>query len=70
MDNTSQYLQQLRQAGVVAIRKKGLKVYYRLSGDDVIRLVASLPTGGHGLVEGLPGPAKTNAVLTRSGRWV
>ncbi len=36
--NTSQHLQQLRQAGLVVARKQGLKVYYRLSGDDVIRL--------------------------------
>lgn len=40
--NTSQHLQQLRQAGLVASRKEGLKVYYRLSGDDVISLLDSL----------------------------
>jgi rhodanese-related sulfurtransferase/DNA-binding transcriptional ArsR family regulator len=37
--NTSQHLQQLRQAGLVLSRKSGLKVYYRLSGDDVIELL-------------------------------
>jgi len=37
--NTSQHLQQLRQAGLVSTRKKGLKVYYRLSGNDVIELL-------------------------------
>lgn len=37
--NTSQHLQQLRQAGLVSNRKQGLKVYYRLSGDDVIQLL-------------------------------
>ncbi len=37
--NTSQHLQQLRQAGLVACRKEGLKVYYRLSGDDVVSLL-------------------------------
>lgn len=37
--NTSQHLQQLRQAGLVACRKEGLKVYYRLSGNDVIALL-------------------------------
>jgi len=36
--NTSQHLQQLRQAGLVIARKQGLKVFYRLSSDDVIRL--------------------------------
>lgn len=37
--NTSQHLQHLRQAGLVTHRKAGLKVYYQLSGDDVIRLL-------------------------------
>ena len=36
--NTSQHLQHLRQAGLVTSRKQGLKVYYSLSGDDVIEL--------------------------------
>jgi rhodanese-related sulfurtransferase/DNA-binding transcriptional ArsR family regulator len=40
--NTSQHLQQLRQAGLVACRKEGLKVYYRLSGDDVVALLDAL----------------------------
>lgn len=37
--NTSQHLQQLRQAGLVSSHKQGLKVYYSLSGDDVISLL-------------------------------
>jgi len=40
--NTSQHLQQLRQAGLVSSRKEGLKVYYNLSGDDVIGLLDAL----------------------------
>lgn len=40
--NTSQHLQQLRQAGLVSSRKEGLKVYYRLSGEDVPGLLDSL----------------------------
>lgn len=36
--NTSQHLQQLRQAGLVESHKEGLKVFYRLSGDDVMTL--------------------------------
>jgi rhodanese-related sulfurtransferase/DNA-binding transcriptional ArsR family regulator len=40
--NTSQHLQQLRQAGLVACRKEGLKVFYRLSGDDVLVLLDAL----------------------------
>ena len=40
--NTSQHLQQLRQAGLVANRKQGHRVYYRLSGMDVLALLGSL----------------------------
>lgn len=40
--NTSQHLQQLRHAGLVSSRKLGLKVFYQLSGDDVITLLNSL----------------------------
>ena len=40
--NTSQHLQQLRQAGLVENRKEGHKVYYRLSGMDVSALLGSL----------------------------
>lgn len=40
--NTSQHLQQLRQAGLVATRKAGLKVFYRLSDDDVVHLLDAL----------------------------
>ncbi|MBI3187949.1 MAG: metalloregulator ArsR/SmtB family transcription factor, partial [Gammaproteobacteria bacterium] len=40
--NTSQHLQQLRQAGLVITRKQGLKVHYSLSGDDVITLFNAL----------------------------
>ncbi|MCP3868910.1 MAG: metalloregulator ArsR/SmtB family transcription factor [Gammaproteobacteria bacterium] len=40
--NTSQHLQQLRQAGLVDNRKEGQKVYYRLSGMDVAALLSRL----------------------------
>jgi len=40
--NTSQHLQQLRQSGLVTSQKVGLKVFYRLSGDDVIVLMDQL----------------------------
>ncbi len=40
--NTSQRLQQLRQAGLVSNRKEGHKVYYRLRGMDVAALKISL----------------------------
>jgi len=40
--NTSQHLQQLRQTGLVESRKAGLKVLYRLSGDDVLALLDCL----------------------------
>ena len=37
--NTSQHLQQLRQAGLVASRKDGKTVFYRISDTDVLELV-------------------------------
>lgn len=42
--NTSQHLQQLRQAGLVTARKDGQRVFYRLSGDDVVWLLDGLRT--------------------------
>jgi rhodanese-related sulfurtransferase/DNA-binding transcriptional ArsR family regulator len=36
--NTSQHLQALRQAGLVAARKEGQRVYYSLAGNDVAAL--------------------------------
>lgn len=40
--NTSQHLQQLRQAGLLTARKEGQHVYYRLAGDDVLVLLNNL----------------------------
>lgn len=40
--NTSQHLQQLRQAGLVTARKEGVTVYYSLSDNDVVALVDML----------------------------
>lgn len=40
--NTSQHLQKLRQAGLVLGRKEGQYVFYRLTGDDVVRLLDAL----------------------------
>jgi len=40
--NTSKHLQRLRQAGLVTARKEGQYVYYRMSGDDVLRAVGAL----------------------------
>ncbi len=42
--NTSQHLQQLRQADLVTARKSGQHVFYRVNGEDVIELVHSLRT--------------------------
>ena len=36
--NASQHLQALRRAGLVTSRKDGQRVYYRVAGDDVVRL--------------------------------
>lgn len=40
--NTSQHLQALRQAGLIPPRKEGRRVYYRLSGNDVVQLYGML----------------------------
>ena len=40
--NASQHLQALRRAGLVSGRKEGLRVYYRLAGDDVAMLIGVL----------------------------
>lgn len=40
--NTSQHLQQLRQAGLVVSRKEGLKVFYSISSNEVINLLDAL----------------------------
>lgn len=40
--NTSQHLQLLRQSGLVSSRKEGLKVFYRISNDEVIELLINL----------------------------
>lgn len=44
--NTSLHLQVLRQAGLTSARKEGLYVFYRLSGDSVVRLLAALRVVG------------------------
>ncbi len=40
--NTSQHLQQLRQAGLVQSHKRGLKVYYQIASDEVVELMRVL----------------------------
>lgn len=40
--NTSQHLQQLRQAGLVETRREGQRIHYRLSGQDVIGLLDAI----------------------------
>lgn len=40
--NASQHLHQLRRAGLVTSRREGKRVIYRLSGDSVVSLLASL----------------------------
>src|SRR5258706_914618 len=43
--NASQHLQQLRRAGLVATRRAGKRVLYRLADDDIISLLATLRRG-------------------------
>ncbi len=44
--NTSQHLQRLRQAGLITARKDGQYVFYRLAGDEVVRLMTALGAVG------------------------
>jgi rhodanese-related sulfurtransferase/predicted transcriptional regulator len=48
--NTSQHLQKLRQAGLIAGRKQGLYVFYRLAGDEVVGLLSALGRTGEAYV--------------------
>jgi len=42
--NTSQHLQQMRQAGLVNARREGKQILYSLAGDDVVHLLDVLRT--------------------------
>lgn len=42
--NASQHLQQMRRAGLIANRREGKYIYYRLSDDSVLGLLAALRT--------------------------
>ena len=44
--NASQHLQKLRQAGLIAARKQGQFVFYRVAGDEVMHLLGSLAEVG------------------------
>jgi rhodanese-related sulfurtransferase/DNA-binding transcriptional ArsR family regulator len=44
--NTSQHLQKLKAAGLIAGRKEGQYVFYRLAGDEVVRLLGALGAAG------------------------
>ncbi|MGK5643435.1 ArsR/SmtB family transcription factor, partial [Streptomyces sp. URMC 126] len=42
LTTASAHLQTLKQAGLVATRREGVRIHYRLAGDDVARLFALL----------------------------
>ncbi len=42
--NTSQHLQQMRQAGLVSARREGKHILYQLAGEDVVQLLDVLRT--------------------------
>lgn len=44
--NTSQHLQRLKAAGLIAGRKEGQYVHYRLAGDEVVGLLGALGNAG------------------------
>src|SRR4029453_4596621 len=73
--NTSQHLQILRQAGLVAIRRQGTSIYYRLAAPEVFELWRALRTLAAGrLAEGArlpppPPPRRPPAAPRRPGGW-
>jgi rhodanese-related sulfurtransferase len=44
--NTSQHLQKLKAAGLIAGRKEGQFVHYRLAGDEIVALLGALGKAG------------------------
>jgi rhodanese-related sulfurtransferase len=44
--NTSQHLQKLKAAGLIAGRKEGQYVFYRLAGDEIVALLGALGRAG------------------------
>lgn len=48
--NTSQHLQKLRQAGLVVGRKDGLRVFYRIAGDEVMAMLQAMSRVGEAYV--------------------
>lgn len=51
--NASQHLHVLRRAGLAESRRDGRRVYYRVAGDDVLRLVQSVRSVGEARVAAL-----------------
>ncbi|WP_440072827.1 ArsR/SmtB family transcription factor [Streptosporangium sp. OZ121] len=61
--NTSAQLKVLRDAGLVSSRREGTRIYYRLAGDDVASLYASLrQVSRHRLPDEPAGTGQTGAV--------
>ncbi len=48
--SASAHLQALRAAGLVTTRREGTRIFYRLTGDDVYRLLAELREVAHGRI--------------------
>jgi len=80
MANASQHLQSLRDAGLVASRKQGLFVHYRLADDSVFALSKALRTVGERRLADIerlvrdhfgarsdPEPVSMDALLERAG---
>nr|WP_272886865.1 metalloregulator ArsR/SmtB family transcription factor [Phenylobacterium aquaticum] len=51
--NTSQHLQALRRVGLVAGERRGKQIVYRISGPDVLDLIAALRTVGERHADGV-----------------
>jgi rhodanese-related sulfurtransferase len=48
--NASQHLQKLKQAGLIAARKQGQFVFYRIAGDEVVGMLSALSRVGEARV--------------------
>jgi rhodanese-related sulfurtransferase len=48
--NTSQHLQRLKQAGLIEGRREGQFVFYRVAGDDVVRMLSAVSRVGQARV--------------------
>ena len=67
LTTASAHLQILKQAGLVTTRREGVRIHYRLAGQDVSQLFAMLRTVAEAHQAGVP-PARANYLGPEEGR--